>query len=304
MAKISVVINTLNEEKNIEKAIISVKWADEIVIMDDGSTDNTLEIIGRVKSLESRVKVFKHKSQGYVEPARNFAISKASGDWILILDADEEIPDTLVERLKNIADKMRKIDFVEIPRMNIIFGKWMKASMWWPDYHVRFFKKGSVQWNETIHSKPKTSGSGIKLEPDEKWSITHNNYENVAQFIERLNRYTSVQAKELEASGVRFSWKDLMKKPLGEFLSRFFANKGYEDGLHGLVLSILQAFSFVVVNVKLWEMEKFSQQDLDFKDLKDTKNLMGDEISYWFKYGNLSKNSFKRFIQKVRNKII
>ena len=303
MGNISVVINTLNEEKNIERALSSVSWADEIIIVDDGSTDDTLEILKELRIKNKELRIFKHRSKDYVEPARNFAINKASGEWVLILDADEEIPETLAERLKGIADKMHQIDYVEIPRKNIIFGKWMKASMWWPDYHVRFFKKGSVKWNEKIHSKPETSGSGIKLEMDEKWAITHHNYDSVDQFIERLNRYTSIQARELAADGIRFSWKDLIEKPLSEFLSRFFSNKGYKDGVHGLILSLLQAFSFVVVYAKLWDMEKFQEQEIGLDDVKELIKKTGNEIDYWLKETSLSKNSFKRFIQRVSEKL-
>src|SRR3989344_6147563 len=157
MGSISVVINTLNEEENLPRAISSVKGlADEIVVVDMHSEDATGDI-----AKKAGAKVFLHERTGYVEPARNFAISKTTGDWIFILDADEEIPDTLANRLRDISDNMHQIDFVEIPRKNIIFGKWMKESMWWPDYHIRFFKKGSVSWNEKIHSKPETKGSGI-----------------------------------------------------------------------------------------------------------------------------------------------
>lgn len=299
MAKISAVINTFNEEKNIERVMQSVKWADEIIVCDMRSGDKTVEIAKKFGA-----KVYYHKRTDYVEPARNFSISKASNEWILILDADEEIQEELVKKLKKIADKMKRINYIEIPRINIIFGKWMKASMWWPDYHVRFFKKGKVSWNENIHSKPETAGEGIKLEAKEELAIVHHHYESISQFIERLNRYTQVQAKELVKSGYKFHWEDLITRPTGEFLSRFFANKGFEDGLHGLALSLLQAFSFIILYLKLWEMGKFSQQEIDLIDLKEVKDKAAFEINYWFKYSKLSPNPFKRFFQKARNKII
>jgi glycosyltransferase involved in cell wall biosynthesis len=297
--KISVVLNVLNEEKNIERALASIKWADEVVIVDDGSTDDTLNIAKKYTKL-----IYKHKSVGYVEPARNLAISKASGDWILIVDADEEIPETLVKRLQEVAEKMEQISFVEIPRKNLIFNKWMTASMWWPDYNIRFFKKGSVTWKNEIHSIPNVEGLGIKLDADEKFAIIHHNYsEGITQFIERLNRYTDIQAKELQKNGYKFNWIDLITKPTSEFLSRFFANRGFEDGVHGLALSLLQAFSFLIMYLKVWEMEKFKEQSIDLKDLKEVKNKMETEVNYWFKYGNLAKNPFKRFLQKAKNKV-
>lgn len=299
MSKISVVINTWNEEKNIERAMKSVKWADEVVVCDMYSDDKTVEIVKKLGA-----KVVYHKKTNYVEPARNFAISKATGDWILVLDADEEIPDGLAKALKEIVSKTHQIDFVEIPRKNIIFGKWMKASMWWPDYNIRFFKKGKVTWQDEIHSKPKVEGEKLTFEENEEWALVHHHYDNIAQFVERMNRYSTVQAQELRKQGVKFEWADLIKKPLGEFLSRYFANRGFEDGLHGLSLSLLQSFSFLLVYLKLWEMEKFKPQEISLDEIKNISRVGSQELNYWFKYGNLSKNSFKRFFQKVKNRLI
>lgn len=298
MGKVSIVINTLNEEKNIERAIASVKWADEIVVCDMYSEDKTVEI-----AKKNGAKLVSHRRTGYVEPARNFAIGKTGGEWILILDADEEIPQTLAKRLKEIVSKMHHIDFVEVPRKNIIFGKWMKASMWWPDYNIRFFKKGKVKWTDEIHRPPKTAGTGLKLEDAEEFAIVHHHYSSISQFVERLSKYTEIQSKELASSGYKFSWSDLITKPIGEFLGRYFANKGFEDGLHGLALSLLQAFSFLVMYLRVWEMEKFPSKDIDLKEIKEIRSKVGYEIDYWFKYGNLSKNPFKRFIQRLQSKV-
>lgn len=294
---ISVVINTLNEEKNIQRAIKSVDFADEIIVCDMYSEDKTVEIAKKMGA-----KVVFHKRAGFVEPARNFAISRASNEWVLVLDADEVIPPALSDKLKEITKKSIASDFVEIPTKNIIFGTWIKASMWWPDYHIRLFKKGAVIWDEKIHSKPKTKGMGLTLPAEEKWAKVHYNYQSVSQFIERMNRYTTIEASQLNKSGYKFNWKDLMQKPFGEFLSRFFANKGYIDGMHGLALSLLQAFSFLIVYLKVWEIEGFKKRDIDLPRLEQISNQSGQEINYWLKIQKLSGNPFRRFFQKVRNK--
>lgn len=296
--KISVIINTLNEEENLSRVIKSVDWADEVVVCDMHSEDRTVEI---AKKLGAKV-VFHDKTR-YVEPARNFAISKASNSWILILDADEEVPENLAGKLRELLEREIVISYVEIPRKNIIFGKWMKASFWWPDYHVRFFQKGKVIWSDKIHSKPKIEGEGMILPLEEQLAIIHHHYTSVFQFIERLNRYTDIQAKELKNEGYKFNWADLINKPLSEFLGRYFANRGFEDGLHGLALSFLQAFSFLVLYLKIWEMEKFSDHEIKLSAVKKVSKDAGKEINYWFKYTSLSSNSFKRFFQKVRNKV-
>ncbi len=293
--KISVVINTLNEEKNVEDAIKSVKWADEIVVCDMHSEDKTVET---AKKLGAKI-VF-HRKEEYVELARNFAISKASNEWVLILDPDEEITEPLAKRLQMITDKMGQIDYVRIPRKNIIFGKWMRGAMWLPDLNVRFFKKGSVEWTTQIHRPPKTKGEGMDLPLEEGVAIIHHNYQSIWQFIERMNRYTQAEAKELKKQGYKFKWQDLLYKPLNEFLSRFFANKGYQDGLHGLALSLLQGFSFLIVYLKVWENSSFEEAALNLNDLKSEKEKLGYQINYWMREVLLSKNPFKRFLSKFK----
>lgn len=289
-SKISVVINTLNEEKNIEQAVKSVEWADEIIVCDMYSDDKTVKI---AKDLGAKV-VFYEKA-GYVEPARNFAIFKATSEWILILDADEQILGSLADKLKEISSMMKQIDYVRVPRKNLIFNHFMKASMWWPDYNIRFFKKGKVKWGREIHRPPEVLGQGLDLPAEEKYAIVHHNYESVSQFLERMDRYTGVQAEELRKSGYKFVWTDILQKPLSEFLSRFFAGSGYKDGLHGLALSLLQAFSFMIVYLKLWEKEKFAEKDIDLKSIKEQKNSYGKEIDYWIKRSIQPNNFFKRF---------
>jgi len=256
MSKISVVINTLNEEENLPRAMKSVKsFADEIVVVDMESIDKTRGI-----AKKHGAKVFSHKRMGYVEPARNFAISKSTGDWIFILDADEEIPSSLASKLKKLI-KDSKVDYYGIPRKNLIFGKWMKHSRWWPDYNIRFFKKGAVTWENEIHSIPITMGTGDDLFAKEKYAIIHHHYQSIEQFVERMNTYTSVQAKEKKNDGYKFDWKDLIGKPVSEFNSRYFAGFGYKDGVHGLGVAGLQAFSELVLYLKLWSHSTEASRD-------------------------------------------
>lgn len=276
MTKISVVINTLNEEKNLARAIHSVNnLADEIIVCDMKSDDNTLKIAKKLGA-----KTYEHERSGYVEPARNLAIGKSSGEWILILDADEEVPKSLSSELKTIVKKP-EADYYRIPRKNIIFGKWVKHSRWWPDYNIRFFKKGYVEWNEVIHSVPMTKGNGIDLKPNEEHAIIHHHYETVEQYLERLNRYTTEHAKNIAKNGYKFKTEDLLRKPIDEFLSRYFQGEGYKDGVHGLALCILQGFSEFVLYLKLWQADKFKKTESNIEELvKEMKEIEGD-IHYW-----------------------
>jgi len=295
MDKISVVINTLNEEKNLPRLLASVKdIADEIVVVDMKSDDKTVEI-----AKKAGVLVFDHERTKYVEPARNYAISKAQGKWILVLDADEELTVGLSKELNKVR-RNPNADYYRIPRKNIVFGKWLKHSRWWPDYNIRFFKKGFVTWSEVIHSVPITKGDGLDLLEKEENSIIHYHYQTVEQYIERMNRYTTEQAKSLVDDNYKFKWQDLVKKPTNEFLSRYFFGQGYKDGVHGLALSLLQAFSEVMKYLKVWQKEKFEEKDPGVKEVVDVIKESEKDLNYW-QADALIRNG-GGLIQRIRRK--
>jgi len=298
--KISVVVNTLNAQDTLERSLRSVSiLADEIVVCDDGSFDDTLKIAKKFTD-----KIFKHKGEGFVERSRNYAIGKATGDWILILDADEEVPKRLAERLKSISKGKDGPDYVLIPRKNIIFGKWIKHSGWWPDYNIRFFKKGKVRWTGKIHEDPQKDGNGLTLEADENLAIIHHNYKSIAQFLERLDSYTTIEARGLKSEGYEFNWRDLISKPVGEFLSRYFSSEGFKDGLHGLALALLQAFSFFVTYLKVWEGEGFKEQEVSLNEVKEEFGKKGKELKFWFFQTLLTGSSgAEKLIFKLRQKL-
>ena len=281
MSRISAVINTFNEEKNIKRCIDSLKnFADEIVVVDMQSIDKTKEI---AKSMGA--KVFDCDYVGYVEPARNFAIKKAKNDWILILDADEELLPSLKLILKDRVDKSN-YNYFRIPRKNIIFGKWIKHTLWWPDYQIRFFKKGSVNWSDDIHSLP---------------IILHHNYDFLEQFVERLNRYSTVQAKLLSQKKYKFVWTDLIEKPFKEFISRFFTGEGYKDGVHGLLLSMLQTFSELVVYAKIWQIQKFDEKDMRLDDLNTLMSSKVRDLRFW--QNDMLYKTTGKFLYKIKRKL-
>ena len=276
MTKLSVVINTLNEEKHIEECIKSVKAiADEIIVVDMHSDDKTVKI-----AKSAGAKVFDHPRVGYVEPARNFAISKASGEWILILDADERLSKTLRKKIK-IEIKKDEKSYFTLPRKNIIFDKWIEHTGWWPDYNIRLFKRGSVVWGDEIHSIPMTNGVGGDFEPKEENAIVHYNYVDVESFLNRLNKYTSIQGKERFQEMKTFEGKSFIKSPVREFVTRYFKYQGYKDGLHGLALSLLQAFSEFVVEIKVWQHYKFETSKVNINESMKTIREAQSEINYW-----------------------
>lgn len=294
---ISVIINTWNEEANIKRCIDSViSWVNEVIVVDMNSTDQTREI-----ALKLGAHVYTHPPAGFVEPARNFAIEKARNEWILVVDADEEIGPLLATKIQMLTGNDHGKSFFRIPRKNIIFGRWIRHARWWPDLQIRLFKKGMVTWLNEIHSIPVTKGEGVDLEIKPDNAITHYNYSSISQYISRMDRYTTIQASEMINEGIEFRLNNLIKRPTNEFISRYLAGEGYKDGLHGFVVCLLQSISEFILYLKLWEKDHFKQDDLSLSTFNQEKNLASSEINYWIKEEQLKKETsqLKRIVKRV-----
>jgi (heptosyl)LPS beta-1,4-glucosyltransferase len=277
VGKVSAVINVVEEEIGVlPRALASVKnLVDEIVLVDMTSSGKLFQA-----TKEYGVKIIKHDRVPYVEVVRNFGISKVSNEWVLILDPDEEISSNLQRIIKDLIES-GGADYYRLPRKNIIFGKWIKHSRWWPDYNIRLFKKGNVSWNEIIHTVPTTIGTGRDLDVKEENALVHYHYESLEQYVERMNRYTTAYAKNLIEGGYKFEWRDLIHKPVGEFFSRYFQGEGYRDGLHGLVLAGLQAFSELITYLKIWQKGKFENYHADIEEITKEMKEVESDFHYW-----------------------
>ncbi len=251
---ISICIVNFNEEKQLKLCLNSIAdFADEIVVVDLGSTDQSKQLVERFKG-----KFLTHKIVEYVELVRNYAIEKTTGDWILVLDPDEQITPELKNKLKEIA-KQGKYVAVNIPRKNIFFGKWIAHSNWWPDKQIRFFKKDKVKWNNTIHSYPSVKGAVYDLPAKKELAILHHGYETISQFMERQNRYSEIAARNLFDKNIKFSWGSFIWKPLREFLVRYIRHAGFLDGFAGLALTFLMMVYQLQVMINLHELERESK---------------------------------------------
>jgi glycosyltransferase involved in cell wall biosynthesis len=297
---VSVVIIAWNEAKRLPRLLGSVDGlaSEVVVVVDEATTDDTVKI-----AKKHGCKVFSHPHVGYVEPMRNFAISKAKYDWVLLLDADEEISPKLKSEILSFIAKPTH-DIVRIPRKNIIFKKWIKSSHWWPDYVSRLFKKGTLIWSNEIHSQPVVNGLCTDLPADEDLSIIHSNYSTIDEYLEQISRYTVHQKDVLIKKGYRFLWSDLLVKPANEFLSQYFSRQGFKDGLHGLSLSLLQAFSELVLYLRVWEQETFLDQPITVSELSQTVSRINKDFSWW--KGQIKSASAKfplDLLLKVKSKI-
>ena len=300
MSKLSVAISAFNEERKIEDCLKSASFADEIIFVDGSSTDNTVKIAKKYTS-----KIFIRENNLMLNVNKNFGFSKASEEWILSLDADERITDELKKEIKSIIKNNKKdVNGFWIPRKNKIFGKWMEHTGWYPDYQLRLFKKDKGKFEEKhVHEMIKLEGESKKLNNP----IAHYNYENISQFLRKTLLYAENEANQLIEKGYNFAWQDSIRFPIKEFISRFFAREGYRDGLHGLVLSLLMAFYYLVIFVNIWEKLKFKQiEDEKFLSKVEEEFVKGNKvIFFWFFKVSIDKarNPLKKLILKIKSKI-
>lgn len=257
IVKISVLINTLNEEKNIRNCLECVSWADEIVVVDMHSDDKTVEI-----AKEYTDRIFMHERLGYADPARKFALEQATGDWILVVDADELVPVTLRDSLVEIV-KTSQYDAVSIPHRNYFFGHPMKGSGWGPlqDMHIRFFKKEMMTYSDRVHAFAQLNKDARVFQLlDDRCAFIHFNYLDVEHFLDKLNRYTTIEAENALVAGEAFSAVKLFPKIAKEFIIRYVRLKGYKDGFQGLAMCLMMAFYRLSSALKLSIMERYNKQ--------------------------------------------
>lgn len=246
---ISATIITLNEEKNILKALESIKdFVDEIIIVDSGSSDKTIEIAKKFN-----VKIFNRKFDNFANQ-KNWAVSKTTGDWILALDADEEITEDLKKEIKEKINDSNFTAFI-MPRKNFILGKEIKYSRWSPDKHIWLWKKGFGKWVGNVHEEVQVMGEIGVL----KNNKIHNSHRTLSEFMKANDFYSSILATDLFSKKEKFSFSKMIWESIYEFVLRFILKLGFLDGLVGFILAYTMGIYKLTVWVKVWELEKQKQ---------------------------------------------
>lgn len=253
---ISAVILARNEEQNIRNCLETVKWCDEIIVVDMESSDRTVEI-----AREYTDRVFTHPTVAAFDIAKKFAVEQAVGEWVLLIDADEMIPATLANSLKQRVEK-NDADVFKIPFKHYIMGDWVQNSGWGYAPLPRLFRAGSIRFEKTIHGYMHIAETARveTLEPGEGLCIIHFNYTDSRHFVEKLNRYTSVEADHLYEKGKVFSYAALLNASARAFHGRYIKGKGYKDGVRGFALCIMMAFYSALTHIKLWERHEFKDE--------------------------------------------
>ena len=247
MSKISCVIITYNESKNIRRCLESVSWTDEIVVVDSYSTDDTREI-----ALAFTDKIHRLKWSGF-GPAKEYAKAKATGDWILSVDADEVVPGKLREEIQNITESQGSLDGYFVPRRSNFLGRWIRHCGWYPDLVLRLFRKEKGKFTDrVVHEEVRVSGSTGRLRSD----LLHYTDPDLDHYLKKLNRYTSLDAIQLFRQGRRAGILDILSRPILTFMKIYFFKRGFQDGLPGLILAVSSSFYVFSKYVKLWHLRE------------------------------------------------
>lgn len=230
--KLTAIILTYNEAANIVDCIESVRFADDVLIFDSFSKDNTLDL-----AQKAGARVLQHTFKNYADQ-RNTALATVTGstDWVLFVDADERVTPALAADINTVLGKSEYAGW-RIPRHNYIFGKLTRGAGWFPDYQTRLLRVGKSRYDpeRQVHELVLLEGElGTLKEP-----FIHYNYQNVTQFHAKQRRYSDYDARILYESGIRPKPQNYVLQPWRQFWWRFWTLQGYQDGLHGLHLSLL-----------------------------------------------------------------
>lgn len=246
-AKLSLVIITLNEAENIQRCIRSVPFADEVIVLDSGSQDQTLAL---AEALGART--FTEKWRGYRDQKKR-AVELASHDWILSLDGDEALSSQAAEELLELllAD-LSTIDGFEFPRLSHHMDRWIHHGGWYPDWQLRAFHRGRAGWQAGGHVHERVRAERVKRL---KNPILHWPFPTLAEQINTNNNYSSLGARDLFERGKKFSLLKLIFKPLSKFIETYLIKRGFMDGLPGFIVAVGAAYSVFLKFAKLKELE-------------------------------------------------
>lgn len=257
---LSIIVITKNEQDRIKTCLESIKWADEIIVVDNNSSDNTAEIAKKYTD-----KIYKVEFQDFAS-WRNFAAEKAKGDWLLFIDPDERVLKPLREELEAVVS-FSDFSAYAISRKNIVFGKEVKYGPFWPDWVIRLIKKEDFEgWVGKVHEYPKFKG---KLGYS-KNSLLHLTHRNIDQIILKSLEWSKIDAKlRLDAHHPKMSGWRFVRILITELINQGILRKGFFNGTIGIMDSILQAFSLYMTYVRLWEMQQARPLNNIYNDIDE-----------------------------------
>ncbi|MCE9613006.1 MAG: glycosyltransferase family 2 protein [Lentisphaerae bacterium] len=264
--RISACVIVFNEEHKLRRCLASIRWCDEIVVLDSFSTDRTLEV-----AREFTDRVYQQQWLGYVGQ-RNTVRELATHRWLLFMDADEEVSPALRDEILEEFSRGTGANMgYEFPRQVYYLGKWIRHGEWYPDVKLRLFNKefGRTEGVEP-HDRVVVHGPVKRL----RNPIWHYTYDDVVDHLNRLNRYSTITAQQRYAEGGRLRWADLILHPFFRFIKGYVIRRGFLDGTHGLAIASIASFGAFLKYIKLWELEQTRKEG--YQELPDARDLPED----------------------------
>jgi len=247
VTKLTVTVITYNEGPHIVDALQSVSWADEIVVVDSRSTDDT---VARARPCATRIEVRDWTGYG---TQKNYASELAANDWILSIDADERVTPALAGEIQSLLRAGPTAAGYEISRVSNYLGQWIRSTDWYPDFHVRLYDRRAARWSEhTVHESIDCPGRVERL----RGELLHYPYRNVSEHLAKIDRYTTLVAEQWSAEGRRSAAWQAVVYPRLAFLRNYILRRGFLDGKTGLMVSMLNSYYVSLKYVKLFEMQR------------------------------------------------
>jgi glycosyltransferase involved in cell wall biosynthesis len=244
--KLSATVVAKNEAADLGAALASLTWADEIVVVDSHSTDDTVAI---ARQYTDRVVV--HDWLGHIEQ-KNYAASLASHDWILSVDADERVTPELAGEIQTLMAGEPDDKAFRIPRVTFHLGRWIRTTDWFPDYQHRLYDRRAARWTgRYVHEALNVTGSVGLL----RGELQHYAYRDIADHLETIDRYTTYAARQMDEDGRRAGLLQLAGHPPLAFLRNYLARGGIRDGIPGFIISSMNAYYVFLKFAKLWELQ-------------------------------------------------
>jgi len=247
---LSVAIITKDEEERLPDCLKSVSFADDIVVVDSGSTDRTVEI---ARKFGCRVFVEEWKGDG---PQKNSAIDKCLHDWVLVIDADEQVPETTRERIIEIVAANEKADAFSFPRRNFLHGRWIRHCGWWPDRVIRLVRKSRGRYQSITHGRWATNGVEAGIEEP----IDHYSFDGYSDMFYIMETRSTDMARELYEAGGRANVMTPFLHGLAMFLKTYVLKLGFLSGFDGMIISLTRAGGSFLKYVKLLDLQRGEKQ--------------------------------------------
>jgi glycosyltransferase involved in cell wall biosynthesis len=249
--KLTVTVITRDEAANIGAALQSVSWADEIVVVDSQSTDDTVAI---ARPLATRVEVREWPGYG---AQKNYAATIASNDWIFSLDADERITPALAGEIHALLATEPPRKGYRVPRVAYHLGRWVRTTDFYPDYQARLYDRRSARWTGLyVHESVSVDGGSGQLVNE----LQHYSFRDLRDQLERINHYTTLAARQMYERGHRTGPLGIVAHPPAAFLRNYLLRRGFLDGTVGLTISLMNSYSVFLKFAKLWELQNNSQR--------------------------------------------